>query len=369
MNLTLSPDDREFLAELRQTLDPFNDVGGYVVSNPTPSTEAFYKALAERNWLALSWPVSAGGLGRPPLHEFLLWNEAHFRNIARAPQGVGVVAKTIIRHGSEAQKEAWLDPIRRHEITFALAYSEPNAGSDLGSLRCKAVLDGDNYILTGNKCWNSKAHMVDYLWLLCRTGDAASGKKGLTLLIVDAKSPGVTIKPLKLMCGNMVTEIMFDGVKAPVANRIGPENGAWRLVTEALADERYVHFTPGRVRRDYFKLREWLQERGKLDDHASRRKFDELAVTVLQAEAHILRLLTHEGDAFGIAASNKLAHVNAIQAIARAAVELGGVEAMVFDEPPSLHWRQTMTESIGGGATEIMESVVARQRLGLSANR
>ena len=369
MNLTLSPEDREFLTEVEQVLEPFNGAGGYIVSNPTPATEAFYKALAERNWLALSWPVSAGGLGRSPFQEFLLWNEAHFRNIARSPQGVGVVAKTIIRHGSDLQKETWLDPIRRHEITFALAYSEPNAGSDLGSLRCKAVLDGDNYVLTGNKCWNSKAHTVDYLWLLCRTGDAASGKNGLTLLIVDAKTPGVVIKPLKLMCGNMVTEIFFDGAKVPVANRIGPENGAWRLIAEALADERYVHFTPGRVRHDYFKLRKWLEDHGKLNDLANRRKFDELAVCVLQAEAHVLRLLTHEGDASGIAASNKLAHVNAIQAIARTAVELGGIEAMVFDEAPSLHWRQTMTESIGGGTTEIMESIVARQRLGLAAKR
>jgi len=369
MNLSLSPEDRDFLAEVETVLEPFGNTNGYVISNPTPGSEAFYKALAERNWLALSWPVSAGGLGRSAMQEFLLWNEVHFRNIGRAPQGVGVVAKTIMRHGTEEQKSTWLDRIRRHEITFALAYSEPNAGSDLGSLRCKALRQGDHYVVTGNKCWNSKAHVVDYLWLLCRTGDAASGKKGLTILIVDTKTPGVTIKPLRLMCGNMVTEIMFDAAKVPVENRIGPEDGAWSLITEALADERYVHFTPGRVRRDYFLLRDWLEIHGKLEEPAARRKFNDLAVCVLQAEAHVLRLLTHEGEASGIAASNKLAHVNAIQAIARTAIELGGIEAMVFDESPSLHWRQTMTESIGGGTTEIMESIVARLRLGLAAKR
>jgi alkylation response protein AidB-like acyl-CoA dehydrogenase len=369
MNLTLSREDADFLAEVEQVLEPFGDTNGFIVSNTTPALKAFYKALAERNWLALSWPVSAGGLGRSPLQEFLLWNEAHHRNIARPPQGVGVVAKTIIRHGTDAQKEQWLGSIRRHEATFALAYSEPNAGSDLGSLQCKAVLSGDRYVLNGNKCWNSKAHTVDYLWLLCRTGEASAGKKGLTILIVDAHAPGVVIRPLKLMCGNMVTEIFFENAEVPVTHRIGPENGAWRLITEALADERYVHFTPGRVRHDYFKLRGWLEAHGKLGDPAARRRFDELAVQVLQAEAHVLRLLTNEGDASGIAASNKLAHVNAIQAIARAAIELGGIEAMVLDEPTSLHWRQTMTESIGGGTTEIMESIVARQRLGLAANR
>jgi alkylation response protein AidB-like acyl-CoA dehydrogenase len=369
MDLTLSPEDAAFRSEVEQALAPFAGTNGFVVSNSTPQLKAFYRALAERNWLALSWPASAGGMGRSPLQEFLLWNEAHFRNIARPPQGVGVVAKTIIRHGTDEQKRTWLEPIRRHDITFALAYSEPNAGSDLGSLQCRAVLDGDRYVLNGNKCWNSKAHQVDYLWLLCRTGEVSAGKKGLTLLIVDAHAPGVVIRPLKLMCGNTVTEIFFENAEVPVANRIGPENGAWRLITEALADERYVHFTPGRVRRDYFVLSAWLEERGLLADPAARRRMDELSVQVLLAEAHVLRLLATEGDQSGIAASNKLAHVNAIQAIARTAIELGGIEAMVFDEPTSLHWRQTMTESIGGGTTEIMESIVARQRLGLAANR
>lgn len=369
MDLLLSAEDTAFLEEVRGVLEPFGGTNGYIVSNDTPQLRVFYKALAERNWLALSWPVAAGGLGRSPLQEFLLWNEAHFRNIGRSPQGVGVVAKTVIRHGTEEQKQTWLAPIRRHDISFALAYSEPNAGSDLGSLQCKAVLRGDKYVVTGNKCWNSKANQVDYLWLLCRTGEAGSGKRGLTILIVDTKSPGVVIRPLDLMCGNQVTEIFFDGAEVPVAHRVGPENGAWGLITEALADERYVHFTPGRVRYDYFRLRNWLDERGKLSDPHARLRFDQLAVMVLQAEVHILRLLTHEGDSSGIAASNKLAHVDAIQQIARTAIELGGIEAMAMVEPTTLHWRQTMTESIGGGTTEIMESIVARQRLGLKATR
>lgn len=369
MNLALSAEDAAFLGEVRAFVEPFSGTNGYIDSNPTPALKAFYKALAARNWLALSWPKSEGGLGRSHLQEFLLWNECHFRNIARSPQGVGVVAKTIIRHGSAQQKTAWLEPIRKHDITFALAYSEPNAGSDLGSLQCRAVSDGDRYVVTGNKCWNSKANSVDYLWLLCRTGDVASGKRGLTLLVVDARSPGVTIRPLKLMCGNTVTEIFFDGAEVPAANRVGPQDGAWRLVTEALADERYVHFTPGRVRHDFFKLRDWLAARGRLDDPAASRRFDDLAVEVLQAEAQVLRLLAQDGDGAGNAAANKLAHVNALQAIARTAMELGGIEATIFDEPTSLSWRQSMTESIGGGTTEIMESIVARQRLGLAGNR
>lgn len=369
MDLTLTGVDAAFMQEVQEALAPFHDLHGFVLSNDFEKLRPFYRALAERNWLALAWPEAVGGLARPPLHEFLLWNEAAFRNIARPPQGVGVVAKTIIRAGTDVQKARWLDPIRKHEITFALGYSEPNAGSDLGGVQCRAVREGSRYVINGNKCWNSKAHKVDYIWLLCRTGEASAGKRGLSLFIVDTGSPGVTIRPLDLMCGNQVTEIFLDNVEVDVAERVGGENDAWSLITEALADERYVHFNAGRVRHEYFSLREWLERRGLLDDPVARSRFDELAVDVLEAEAHSLRLVATASDTSGIAASNKLAHVDVIQKIARTAMDIGGIEAAILDAPTSLYWRQTMTESVGGGTTEIMEGIVARQRLGLGGKR
>lgn len=368
MIIELSEADAGFLAEVAEALAPFAGLENYVVTHGRDAVDGFYRALAERNWLALSWPKAVGGLDRPLLHEFLLWNEAAFLNIARPPQGAGIVAKTIIRHGTDAQKDLWLGRIRAHEATFALAYSEPEAGSDLANVRCRATRDGDDYILDGNKCWNSKAHLVDYLWLLCRTGDTQARRDGLSLMIVDARLPGVRIRPIPLMDGNFVSEIIFDDVRIPAECRVGPEHEAWRMMGESLADERHVHFSAGRVRRDYLLLKGWLADNGRLADPVVRRTMDMLAVDVLEAEALCLVALASPTRSDAGPAANKVSHVRAIQQIARAALDLGGMDALVSGAPPELHWRQTMTESIGGGTAEIMEGIVARQRLGLKAS-
>jgi 3-oxocholest-4-en-26-oyl-CoA dehydrogenase alpha subunit len=365
----LSADERAFHAEVVETLAPYAGLQGFVLSSGRERLDPFYRCLAEKNWLALSWSVDEGGLGRPPLYEFLLWNEAAFRDIARPPQGAGVVAKTLMRHGSPEQKSLWLPKIRQHEASFAIAYSEPEAGSDLGSARCAARRDGDEYVINGNKCWNSKAAEADLLWLLCRTGPLDSGSRGLTLFIVDVNTPGVRIRPLKLMDGNFVSEIFFDDARVPVSARVGPENAAWRLIGEALADERHVHFAPGRVRHDYFRLGQWLQSRGRLDDDTARQKFNMLAVDVAEAEALALMIMSPTVKSGGEIAANKIAHVQTVQRIARLAIEIGGPEAFLLGSPPALHWAQTITEAVGGGTTEIMESLVARRRLEMPVSR
>ena len=131
---------------------------------------AFFRALGARGWLSLGWPREAGGLGRGPLFEFLLWDEIAYRRLARPPLGAGIVAKTLIRAGDDAQRARWLPPIRAGEIHFSLGYSEPEAGSDLAAVRTRAQRRGDAYVVTGEKCWTSYAQHSDYLWLLCRTG-------------------------------------------------------------------------------------------------------------------------------------------------------------------------------------------------------
>ena len=144
-----------------------------------------YRALGERNWLALAWPEEAGGLGWPPVYEFILWDELAYARAARPPIGSGIVAKTIIAHGTDEQKQRFLPGLRTGELFFSLGYSEPEAGSDLGGLRTRAVRDGDHYVVNGEKRWTSAAHRADFLWLLCRTGTLESRARGLTLLIVD----------------------------------------------------------------------------------------------------------------------------------------------------------------------------------------
>ena len=362
----MSQEDTAFLRDVRAFLAPYRGIQNYLVTQDHAESDRFYKALAERNWLALGWPKEQGGLCASRLREFLLWNEIAFEGIARPPQGVGIIAKTIMSHGTEAQKAHWLERIRQHDATFALAYSEPNAGSDLAGLTCRAVRDGEHYVISGNKCWNSKAHLVSHLWLLARTGEPGSRGRGLSLFIVDAKTPGVTIKPLEQMDGNYFTEIHFADARIPADCLVGPENGAWQMIGQALAEERHIHFGPGRVRSDFRRVCEWAKNTGLDQRPVVQEKLKQLALLVFEAEANSLPMLLSEGSG-AEAATNKVTHTRVLQAIARATLEFGGPDALFTEEGVEVLWRQTITESIGGGGTQIMQSMIARQRMNLSA--
>ncbi len=362
----LTGEDQRFLKEVRTFLKPYRSIQNYLVTQDHAASERFYQALAKRNWLALAWPGEAGGLEKSRLQEFLLWNEIAFEGIARPPQGVGVVAKSIMTYGTVPQKAFWLDRIRRHDATFALAYSEPNAGSDLAGLTCRAVRDGDHFVITGNKCWNSKAHVVSHLWLLARTGEQASRGRGLSLFIVDTTLPGVEIRPIEQMDGNVFTEIFFTDLRLPADCLVGKENDGWRMIGQALAEERHIHFGPGRVRSDFRRVVAWAASTGLDQRPDVQTALRELAVEVLEAEAISLPMLVPGADA-AQAAANKVTHTRALQSIARTAMEFGGADALSSDAGIELLWRQTMTETIGGGTTQIMQSIIARQRLKLEA--
>ena len=157
------------------------------------------------------------------------------------------------RHGEPNRQcfRSWLPRIRSGELHFSLCYSEPEAGSDLAALRLRADLDhsGSHYVLNGQKCWQSYAQDMDFLWVLARTGTQESRGKGLSLFICDAHAPGVTVRPLPTLDGDQLNEVFFDDVRIPDYNRVGEEHAAWSIIGEALADERHIQFPPGRVRR------------------------------------------------------------------------------------------------------------------------
>ena len=174
----------EFLAD-RRDLDAF-----FLQGHRWPEVRELFRAMGRRGWLSLGWPEAAGGAGAPLTFEYILWDEVAYARAARNPLASGIVAKTIARYGSEAQQRRWLPPIREGELHFSLGYSEPEAGSDLAALRCRAVRRGDHYVVDGQKCWQSYAQDMDYLWLLCRTGSQESRGRGLTLLIEEREFPG-----------------------------------------------------------------------------------------------------------------------------------------------------------------------------------
>ncbi|TMA33636.1 MAG: pilus assembly protein CpaD [Deltaproteobacteria bacterium] len=369
MNPGFTAEEEAFRAEVVAFLADYRDLDAFFLQGHRwPQVREFFTALAQRDWLSIGWSVAGGGSGKPLTYEYILWDEIGYARAARPPLASGIVAKTIARYGDAAQRERWLPPIRRGEIHFSLAYSEPEAGSDLASARCRAERRGDEYIVTGQKCWQSYAQDMDYLWTLVRTGSQESRGRGLTLLIIDKRTPGVRVSPLPTLDGDQLNEVFFDAVRVPAEQRIGPEDGAWKIMGEALADERHIQFPPGRVRRDLEEVIEWARAHGLARDPRVRAVLADLAVRVAEAEASGLRVLDAmlRGTGGAVeAAANKVLHTVVCQEIARAALDFGGPAALVSGERVELLWRQSLWETIGGGTSEVMRGVVARQALGL----
>lgn len=369
MRGALGPEEEAFRAEVRAFLADWRDVDGYLrMGSRWERVTELWRAMGARGWLSLAWPEAHGGAGRPPGFEFVLWDEAAYARAARAPLDGGIVAKSLLRAGSDAQRARWLPGIRRGDTWFSLGYSEPEAGSDLAAVRTRAERQGDVYVVSGEKCWTSYAERSAWLWTLVRTGPPDSRADGLSLLIVDLHAPGVAVEPLPTLDGEQLNAIRLDGVRVPVEQRVGPEHGAWKLMADALADERHVQFPPGRLRRDLDDLVGWVSARGRSGDGEVRGRLAELAVRVAECEAHALRVLDamQRGRSGAVeAAANKVAHTETAQALAAAALDLGGPEALLSGSPWERLWRQSLWETIGGGTSEIMRGVVARHALGL----
>ena len=375
MNFSFTPEEEAFRHEVREFLADYQDLDGFFRQGHVWSeVKALFRAMGERDWLALAWPEQQGGPATserdPRVLEFLLWDEVAYARAARNPLAAGIVARTLIRHGNALQKARWLPPIRSGDLHFSLAYSEPEAGSDLASLRTRAERRGDSYRVSGQKIWQSYAQDMDCLWLLCRTGAPNSRGKGLSLLIVDIDAPGVTVSPHPTLDGEQLNEVHLDDVEVPVANRVGPENGAWAIMGEALADERHIQFPPGRVRRDMQEMTSWLRSAGLADDPIVAARMADLGVRALEVEMHALRVLDAmlKGRPAGVeAATNKVVHTVVCQEIARAVMDFGGPLALLEGSRPALLWCQSLWETIGGGTSEVMRGIVARQGLGLGA--
>jgi len=374
VNPTLAPEQEEFRLEVVNFLRDYQGLDGFFHHEGSydEGVRALYKALGERGWLSLAWPESAGGAAKSPVYEYLLWDEMAYARAARPPLGSGIVAKTIISHGNDEQRERFLPGLRAGTTFFSLGYSEPEAGSDLGAVRLRAELVGDEYVLNGEKRWTSGGHRADYLWMLCRTGTIESRSRGLTLLIVDRRSPGISVSPVPAIDGERFNEFRFDDVRVPVANRVGDENAAWTIISEALATERHVQFAPKRCLRDFEDLVAWARESGRDREPIVRDRLADLAVGLAEVQALALVMLAAveaQVPAVVEAACNKLAGSELAQRIARTAMDLAAPEALVRGTWLEFLWRQSLCETIGGGTSEIMRGLITRVALGLGGSR
>ncbi len=223
---------------------------------------AWLQRLGARGWLTGKWPKEHGGLGWGP-DKFAAFSEELGRADAPpiVPFGVNMVGPVIYTFGNDAQKSAYLDGIIRHETWWCQGYSEPGAGSDLASLQTRAVRDGDDYVVNGQKIWTSYAHWADMMFCLVRTGHSGKKQEGITFLLIDMNAPGITVRPIiGITKGHHLNEVFFEDVRVPVANRIGEEGKGWTYAKFLLANERVGVVEVGKFERYLAHLRTLLVE-------------------------------------------------------------------------------------------------------------
>ena len=232
----------ELRAFLRETLGENYDSGGSELSDDDFAfSQAFNRRLAERGWIAPAWPKQYGGLGASYIEQMIFSEELAYH---RAPGGgrvfgVGMIGPTLIVHGTEEQKAEHLPGITGGTVLWCQGYSEPGAGSDLASLQTKAVRDGDDYIVNGQKIWTTQAHLADWMFLLARTDQEAPKHKGISFFLLDMKTPGITVRPLVNMAGrHEFNEVFFEDVRVPAKNLVGGENRGWYVAMTLLDFER-----------------------------------------------------------------------------------------------------------------------------------
>ncbi|VVT10418.1 acyl-CoA dehydrogenase family protein [Erythrobacter sp. EC-HK427] len=394
MDFNYTDEERKFRFELRDWLASALPAGwGDTVFEPEDEEERYLfrrdwdKKLSSGGWSGINWPVEYGGRGAT-LVERGIFAEEMAR--AKAPESLNIIGHnlagtTILHHGTQAQKDRFLPPIIANDEIWCQGFSEPNAGSDLASVRTKAVRHGDKYIVNGQKIWTSYAQYSQWCFALVRTDVDAPKHKGLSFLLIDMKSPGILIRPLRQISGESeFNETFFEDVEVPVENLVGEENDGWRIAMTTLAYERGPEDCLGRQVRFKQEMEKLLEvcsaeptANGVLsDDPIVRQK---LGRSIVEIEAMRLVALKsfsriHAGDERGPDASViKLYWSHAAQRMNEAALDILGPTAVLAegDEDAKASGRfqtsylQSKAFSIYSGSSEIQRNIIGERMLGL----
>ncbi len=261
MYLDYTPEQRALQTELRALMTRLmtDEVRAELLAREAggPHYTRVLRALGDDGWLGIGWPTEHGGRGMSAVSQFIFFDEVQRAGFPIPLLTLNTVGPTLVAHGSPEQRQRYLPPILRGECHFSIGYTEPASGTDLASLRTRAERDGDHYVVTGQKIWNSYGSIADYVWLAVRTDPDARRHKGISVLIVPTDAPGVSISPMQPLGDNEVSAMYFEGVRVPVENRVGPENGGWRLITSQLNHERVALMSVGPMQRLAEETRDW----------------------------------------------------------------------------------------------------------------
>lgn len=354
---------------------------------------AWHKALYEKGWIAPAWPVEYGGTGWNSTQRHIFDEEYGANDAPRLSSfGITMVGPVIYTFGTQAQKDQYLPKILNGEELWCQGYSEPGAGSDLASLQTRAVLDGDEYVVNGQKIWTSQAHKADRIFCLVRTDPDVKKQEGISFLLIDMKTKGLQVKPIiSIDGGHYLNEVFFDDVRVPVGNRIGEENKGWTYAKFLLGHERTGIAGVSKSKQKVKKLKEIASiERAEggsmLDDHAFKTRISKVEVALSALEITNLRMMASlaGGGSPGPESSTlKISGTQIEQELNELLVEAMGYYALPYgasqvrpdvNESPvgASHSVGVMSErllrraaSIYGGSNEIQRNVIAKRVLGL----
>jgi alkylation response protein AidB-like acyl-CoA dehydrogenase len=259
MHIDLTPDQLALRDELRSYFASIPRTHGATAWNEprAPDYRAVCRRLGDDGWLGVGWPEEYGGQGRGPMEQLIFFTEAERARVPMPVIALNTVGPTLMRFGSDEQKAFYLPKILAGEIDFAVGYSEPEAGTDLAALRTRAVRSGDEYIVNGNKIFTSGAEDCEYVWLAVRTNPDVPKHKGISILIMDANTPGYKITPITTLAGLQTTATYYEDVRIPATNLVYEENGGWTLITAQLNHERVALTTTGWVRSIWEQVVQW----------------------------------------------------------------------------------------------------------------
>jgi len=365
---------RELRAFLSETLPPSWDE----IARDGPGSDAqaafareFCPRLAAKGWLTQSWPREYGGRDATPWRHAILGEEMWRCGEPRSSQYMNVnwIGPTILRYGSEEQKARYLPPISEGRAFWCQGFSEPEAGSDLASLRTLAIRDGDAYVVNGSKIWTSYVNHADHCFLVVRTDPDSKRHHGISVLLVAMDLPGIEVREIPSVVGERYFfEVFFTDVRVPVECRLGPEHAGWDVVSWSLATERVGAARYARAADTLDELAAWARERGLLSVARLRERLGEARALCEAARLLVYRVIDLRAKGSPPSADTNLARVAstaAERAVADLALETFGPEALEYGHFAEAHFRLAMTAGVAVGTTEIHLNLVAARFLGL----
>jgi len=376
-----SPNEAAFRTEVRTWLEANLPAALRGRTNRPPPAELmrWYRALSRKGWIAPHWPKQYGGMGATLNEQIIMTEELARVGAPQMPaQGLNHIGPTLIEFGTEAQKAKHLPPIIAGTVIWAQGYSEPGAGSDLASLTTRATLEGDHFVVHGQKIWTTWAHYSDWMFALVRTDPLAQPRHaGISFLLLDLHSPGITIRPIRTIAGDdEFSEVFFDNVVVPAENLVGKLNDGWRIANALLGHERLGSSNPQYALMALDRIKTVARASGVMADPAFRDRLAAASINVTAFSAlfsHAVELTNLQRSPGPEASMIKISGTELLQSLNDLLIEAAGSDASIENAittafgtvEVSTPFLQVRRATIYGGSSEIQRNIIARRVLNL----